>query len=303
MAVGAEVLVRAWGTTVAVTAPKWALAGLAKVLSPDARIEQLRTGTQIEVAPAAMASSGSPEEQALRNAAPRVLVHAQVAVTATGNGWSVHGVGDGDSSNRATNPWSIGPDGDAVRLEVARRTWSEVHLAIATWSPEAVFVHAGAVAWRNQGIIIPGRSMAGKSTLVRALVEQGASYLSDEYAVIDPTGRVHPYLKPLSLRHADGSEMVPARNFGEDSTMPVPVVAVVATSYQPGASWMPETCTGAQVVLPLVENAVAARLAPERVVRHAVAVAEGGTVLFTGSRGDAAAAASAILAQMDRAGG
>ena len=60
-------------------------------------------------------------------------------------------------------------------------------------------MHAGAVAWRDRGIVIPGRSHSGKTTLVRALVE-AARYYSDEFAVLDPQGRLHPY--PLPLRSA-----------------------------------------------------------------------------------------------------
>jgi hypothetical protein len=41
--------------------------------------------------------------------------------------------------------------------------------------------------------------MSGKTILVRTLLAQGAGYMSDEYAVINPTGRVHPYARPLSV--------------------------------------------------------------------------------------------------------
>jgi hypothetical protein len=56
--------------------------------------------------------------------------------------------------------------------------------------------------WRGVGraVILPGRSMSGKTSLVAALVKAGATYFSDEYAVLDKLGMVHPYIKTLSLR-------------------------------------------------------------------------------------------------------
>src|SRR5687768_13430354 len=56
-----------------------------------------------------------------------------------------------------------------------------------------VFVHAGAVGWKGKAIIIPGRSLSGKTSLVAELVRAGAIYYSDEYAVLDKDGRVYPY--------------------------------------------------------------------------------------------------------------
>src|SRR5205085_1489540 len=67
-----------------------------------------------------------------------------------------------------------------------------------------VFIHAGVVAWRGRAIILPGRTMTGKSTLVQALVAAGARYYSDEYAVLDGRGKVLPYPRRMSLRRPDG---------------------------------------------------------------------------------------------------
>ena len=61
-------------------------------------------------------------------------------------------------------------------------------------------LHAGVVGWNGHAIVIPGRSLSGKTTLVETLVRQGATYYSDEYAVLDRAGRIHPYIKSLSIR-------------------------------------------------------------------------------------------------------
>ena len=58
-----------------------------------------------------------------------------------------------------------------------------VELHVAEHSPNLTLVHAGVVAGTGGALVLPGRSQAGKSTLVAALVTAGASYYSDEFAV------------------------------------------------------------------------------------------------------------------------
>src|SRR5215470_6283925 len=62
-------------------------------------------------------------------------------------------------------------------------TW--VNLSVAQLAPRRVFVHAGVVGWKDRAIIVPGKTFTGKSTLIAELVKLGASYYSDEFALID----------------------------------------------------------------------------------------------------------------------
>lgn len=184
--------------------------------------------------------------------------------------------------------------------ELLRRALSELHLAVAVHAGEGLFVHAGAVAWRGSGIVLPGRSMSGKTTLVRALVEAGAEYYSDEYAVLDPAGRLLPYAKPLSVRKSgSGSEMLAPTCVGAVGVRPVPVGLVVSTRYERSAVWQVERVCGAAAILPLVDNTVAARLAPARMLEATAAVA-GGALCVRGPRPDAGSAAVEILALADQ---
>lgn len=57
---------------------------------------------------------------------------------------------------------------------------SDMDFYIAQSARQRLFVHAGVVAWKGRAIVIPGRSQSGKSTLVKAFLEAGASYYSDE---------------------------------------------------------------------------------------------------------------------------
>src|SRR5437660_3781012 len=122
-------------------------------------------------------------------------------------------------------------------LEHALRSFEDdSQFYIAEAAPRRVFVHAGVVGWRGRAVLIPGRSFSGKTTLVAELVKAGAVYYSDEYAVLDATGRVHPFPQPLGVR-ADGSlyqEPVRVENFGgKAGSRPLPVGLVVVTGYKP----------------------------------------------------------------------
>lgn len=60
--------------------------------------------------------------------------------------------------------------------------------------------HSGSVSWENQGIIFPGLSGMGKSTLTLKLVKKGFGFLSDEAACINPEKEsVHPFCLKLKL--------------------------------------------------------------------------------------------------------
>ena len=78
----------------------------------------------------------------------------------------------------------------------------DVDSHVAEHSADRVFVHAGVVEWRGRAIVLPGPSLAGETTLTAALLGAGATYFSDEFAVLDFEGRVHAYPRPLGLRDA-----------------------------------------------------------------------------------------------------
>ncbi|MEM7289825.1 MAG: hypothetical protein AAF412_05570 [Pseudomonadota bacterium] len=141
---------------------------------------------------------------------------------------------------------------------------------LATLARRRVFIHAGAVGWQGKAIVFPGKSYSGKSTLVLELIKAGASYLSDEFAVLDFKGRVHPYPKPISLRKAaNGKQMdVSITSIGgKMAAAPLPLGLVVDTRFQPNALWLPRTLSPGEGLLSLLANCAAARYAPERCLR------------------------------------
>ncbi len=71
-----------------------------------------------------------------------------------------------------------------------RQLASSLKLYVAEHARGQVFIHAGVVEWKGKAIVIPGRSHAGKTTLVAELLRAGATYYSDEFAVLESDGRV-----------------------------------------------------------------------------------------------------------------
>ncbi|MFN3652474.1 MAG: hypothetical protein ACK47B_23100 [Armatimonadota bacterium] len=143
---------------------------------------------------------------------------------------------------------------------------SDIQLTVADLARERLFVHAGVVAWRGRAILIPGRSFTGKTSLVAALLRAGAVYYSDEYAVFDGDGYVHPYPRPLSLRVATSEVRTrcPAESLGAGTgDAPLPVGLVVVTRYRPGARWSPRPLTAGRAALALLANTVSVRRQPE----------------------------------------
>jgi hypothetical protein len=167
---------------------------------------------------------------------------------------------------------------------------------VALEAPEFIFIHAGVVADGERAIVMPGRSFAGKTTLVRSLVEAGAVYYSDEFAVIDEVGRVHPYAKRLSFRPPRGVPVVYQVDElgGVAGEEPLPVGLVVAARFRPGAQWDPQPLSPGAGALVLLENAVPAQDRPEQTIRHITRAISGATVL-NGDRGEADETAGHLL--------
>ncbi len=174
---------------------------------------------------------------------------------------------------------------------------ADLRLWVAERAPRRVFVHAGVVEWNGRAIVIPGRSYSGKSTLVAELLEAGATYYSDEYAVIDAKGLVHPFPVPVGMREPGGyaSMPQPVSAFGATiGSKPIPVGLITSSRFRAGGSWRPRRLTPGQGVLELLANTVSARRKPDKVLSTLRAAVTGATVV-KGSRGEASEVAARVL--------
>ncbi|MCP4966018.1 MAG: hypothetical protein GY926_12375 [bacterium] len=175
----------------------------------------------------------------------------------------------------------------------------DLHLSVALHSRAGVFVHAGVVGWNDRAILLPGRSRWGKSTLVEALVRAGAQYLSDEYAILLPNGRIQSYPRPIHLRTPHGRTLLDPRSIGTVAQRTYrPSVAVLAR-YRPGANWNPEVLSPASTALAAFDGMVVAAVAPERAMQAAATLARQIVAVYS-LRDETARTVPAILELAER---
>jgi hypothetical protein len=190
---------------------------------------------------------------------------------------------------------------DDAKLEVALTMLdAEIRLHVASNARDRLFVHAGVVARDGRALVIPGLSFSGKTTLVAALVGAGARYYSDEYAVFDEAGLVHPYPRPLAIRSGDAAASRerwtpdPSAVVGDERG---DVAAVVVTSYRPGAEWHPERISPGQAVVALLGHAVPGQQTAAQSLQTLHRAMAGATML-AGDRGEAGPVALALLDEL-----
>ena len=177
---------------------------------------------------------------------------------------------------------------------------AQLRARIALVAPDVIFVHAGVVAVNGHAIALPGRSFSGKTTLVAALVAAGATYYSDEFAVITRDGTVLPYAKPLSIR-SEGNRygnVTPVEALGGTAgEVPTRLALVADLMYRADAEWAPRTLTPGAGALALLSNTVPARTRPAQVL-EATTRAVGTAKVIAGDRGEADVTAHALLREL-----
>ncbi len=180
---------------------------------------------------------------------------------------------------------------------------SMVRIVVAEHAVGKVFVHAGAVGWHGKAIIIPANSFQGKTTLVAELVKQGAEYYSDEYAVLDENGMVHPFPRDLSIRPDEGSGReinVSARSIGGTiGREPLPVGMVLITEYKEGVSWKPRLLTAGEGIIEVLPHTITRKFNPELSLK-ALKMMAMGAIIAKGLRNDAKAFVKILLDFFDK---
>jgi len=174
---------------------------------------------------------------------------------------------------------------------------TDLHRYVAEASPDKTFLHAGVVGWQGRAILLPGRSLSGKTTLVRELLRLGATYYSDEFAVVDDSGKVHPFPRPLGIREDStyAQTNYTAEKLGAASGVkPLPLGAVVICKYKAGARWKPAPLSHGQGALELMANSIAVRNEPRQTLRRIHKLMRS-AVFVKGTRGEACDSAASIL--------
>jgi len=193
------------------------------------------------------------------------------------------------------------PIGTGLAADVAIHVLdAQLRLRVAALASDRIFVHAGVVALGDRALLLPGPSFCGKSTLVAALVSQGATYYSDEYAVLDKTGAVYPYPRHLSLRadwKSHGRYAAVETIGGRAGTRPARPALIAVTVYTPGEQWKPQVHASRFGAVALLTNTVPANDRPAASIQ-AVSRAAADAQVLEGKRGEAAETAALLMATL-----
>jgi hypothetical protein len=205
-------------------------------------------------------------------------------------------------TEQAGRPYNVSLDGvlvsAAVDLPMALELLArDLMIHVANYAPEFVFLHAGVVGWEGSAIVLPGRSFAGKTTLVAALVRAGATYYSDEYAVIDQHGLIHPFARELQVRRPGESaqrEVSVDELGGAAGVEPLRAGQVAFCEFSHAAQWAPRVMSPGMAVLEMLRHTIPVQRTPARAMAALSAMVAGASLLET-ARGDAEEAARWLL--------
>ncbi len=99
-------------------------------------------------------------------------------------------------------------------------------------------IHAGTVVYNDKAIVVSGKSGSGKSRLVQEILRRGAEYSSDEYAILDPQGYVHPYPRALMIRKDSDQQypVLPSELHAKVRAQPAPAALFLFLRFEPDAA-------------------------------------------------------------------
>lgn len=135
--------------------------------------------------------------------------------------------------------------GDAINA-----AWRRAMMDVAAGFPRpSIILHTAAMARDGSGVLVPGRSGRGKSTLTAWLMAKGYRHLSDDVAALRPDGGIETVYGPLFIRgdvwpvverlglpgqHLDldgGGRLVQPQAKAETPLMPLPCKLILLPSF------------------------------------------------------------------------
>lgn len=193
----------------------------------------------------------------------------------------------------------IEPNRETSGANPSSKAWGDLDSQLSLFTvnrlTRLVPVHAAAIAWNGSVLMVPGQSMAGKSTLALAAHDFGARVLSDEYTLIDPaTGLVVGWNRPIRKRVNDGSTALVDVAVASD---PLPVRLVALLRYEDQTSSWNEL-SAADAAIEILSHTFSARTRPNESFDAVVAVSRGAQTI-RGTRSSAHDVIPDLLALMD----
>jgi len=198
-----------------------------------------------------------------------------------------------------SDTWMVVPDREPSGERPSPEAWdhleTQLTLFAVTRMTRLVPIHSAAIAWKGSVLVVPAPSEGGKSTLAIAAHEAGATILSDEYTLVDPTtGLVTGWPRSVRRRNPDGPADLLDLAVAAD---PMPVRLVALVRYDPDSEgWEPLGPTAA--VAAILSHTICSRTRPDDAFDAVVKVVRSAAVV-EGTRGDAPDAAAALLGLMD----
>ncbi|MBL8181223.1 MAG: hypothetical protein JNL64_06380 [Blastocatellia bacterium] len=180
-----------------------------------------------------------------------------------------------------------------------------VRILVAEFAEGFVFLHCGVVEWNGKSILFPGDSFTGKTTIVAEFVKRGAVYYSDEYAIVDREGLVHPFARPLSIRHRTDLSIrfdTPAETLGSTvGAEPIPIDFIFLLNYRKNAHFRPRSLSLGEGVMQLMPQAIPLRVNPKFTLLLLNKICERAKV-FRSNRGNSKFAVNKIIDLIDKIG-
>jgi len=171
---------------------------------------------------------------------------------------------------------------DQPEEEIAAYLLDRTCFHLADRSQGGMVIHAAGLAWKGLGLLLPGPSGRGKSTLAAWLLEHGFGYLTDELVFIpDGASEFEGLARPLNLKntarevlkemlayqekpdeiiHSLGREITPPRVLNPQAVIrSARLQLIVFPHFQEGASYDLRHLSKARAGLALMEGLINAR--------------------------------------------
>jgi hypothetical protein len=163
----------------------------------------------------------------------------------------------------------------------------QVCYQLAYFSTGGLVMHAALVSWRGQGILLPGSTGKGKSTLAAWLLHYGYDYLTDELVFIADREVTNGYglSRPLNFKKAarpllsnvfqisstssgvmtsDPVDLIQHERFGSGTVLShIPILAIIFPLFETEIAFDLHRISKAQACLELMQCLVNARNLPE----------------------------------------
>lgn len=200
--------------------------------------------------------------------------------------------------------WDLFRNGQAVVVDQPMTTAAAFFGGAVSWTLARVgdlhcYLHAGAVSIGDAALVLPAKSNHGKTTLTAALLRRGTAYLSDEYALIDDRGLVHPFPRDLRFDTEQGVRTAHPSALGAMVSEPVRPRLIVLVAYDPeGLVSLGPWLSPAEALVALIDHTPSMLGAPEVSLRRLARLAEH-SVTIRATRGDADEFAELLLEQLD----